>query len=384
MEKKISILFIGTQIATGGAQKLLLELGEWLSSQGYDVTTVFFYDRDNLYENWLSSYPFPIYNLNAFNNNLSRIKNISNLIVGLNKLWGIFRKKNFDATITFTHDSNILGLPIAWLAHVPVRIGTHLGEIRGMPSWQRKLHTFLINIGIIQTLVTSSSRIKKDSILQGVKSNSIQVIHNSIKPFEIKKTIRTEGRYYLQLSSTNIVVLSIGRLVYEKGHEFLIKAMSKVKESNDNVKTYICGSGPLYEYLDGLIKDLNLQEHVKLLGYTENLTQLLASADVFVLPSRWEGLPMALLEAMMAGLPIIATQVSGVEEVIENKKHGLLIPTGDVDALAEAILQLTKSQEQRRKMGLISRKHILDNYSISVMANKYIDLILSSKEKIRK
>lgn len=384
MEKRPSILFIGTQIATGGAQKLLLELGEWLSSQGYDVTVVFFYDRDNLYQDWISRYPFTIYNLDAFNNNLSRTKNIPNLITGLKKLWSIFKQKDFDATITFTHDSNILGLPIAWLARVPERIGTHLGEIRGMPSWQRKLHTFLINIGMIQTLVTSSSRLKEDSIHQGVKANRIQVIYNSITPFEIKETTRKEGRSYLQLSSTNIFVLSIGRLVYEKGHEFLIRAMAKVRDSNDNVKTYICGSGPLYEDLDGLIKELRLQEHVKLLGYTEDLTQLLASADVFALPSRWEGLPMALLEAMMAGLPIIATQVSGVEEVVENRKHGLLIPTGDVDALAEAILQLAKSQDQRRKMGLLSRTHVLENYSISVMASKYLDLIFSLKEKTRK
>lgn len=379
--EKTYILLVGTQIATGGAQKLLLELAESLSSQGHDITAVFFYDRDNLYEKWYSKYSFPIYNLNAFNNSVSRIKNLPALIKGIIKLWRIVRQKKFDATITFTHDSNILGLPLMWLARVPVRVGTHLGEIRGMPFWQGKLHTCLVNIGIIQTLVTSSSRIKEDVILQGVHPNNIQVIYNSIKPFEVNKNIREESRTLFQASLTDIFVITIGRLVYEKGHEFLIKAMSKVVDLNMNVKVYICGSGPLYNDLNRQIKDLNLEENVKLIGYTENLTKLLASADIFVLPSRWEGLPIALLEAMMAGLPIIATRVSGVEEVVNDQIHGLLVPTEDTDALAQAILQLAESQEQRIKMGFASRQHTLENYSISVMANQYIELIYSLKKK---
>jgi glycosyltransferase involved in cell wall biosynthesis len=106
------------------------------------------------------------------------------------------------------------------------------------------------------------------------------------------------------------------------------------------------------------------------------VTEYLASADVFVMPSLWEGLPIALLEAMSAGLPVIATKVEGVEEVIVEGEHGLLVPIENTDALADAILQLLADPQLRRNMGTAAKEKVLDLYTADRMCEQYLALML--------
>lgn len=374
--KPLSILLLGTQMATGGAQKLLLEQANWFKSYGHKVSVIYFYDRDGLHEKWNGAYPFEIQNLRAFDKKVKDIFNLPKLISGLWKLWQILKKEKFDAVITFTHDSNMLGLPIAWLARVPARVGTHLGKIRGMSVWREYLHTFLVNKNIIQILIASSKGARDNAIQVGVDSNKIRVVYNAITPFDVNTIDRNAIRAKLDLQKEDIFFVAIGRLVYEKGHEFLVEAMSIAARSNEKIVSGICGSGPLYESLTNQIKRLGLNEKVKLLGHWDNIPELLTAADVFVLPSRWEGLPMALLEGMMACLPVIATKVEGVEEVIEEGKHGLLTALESPAELAQAILQLSDtSKEDRERMGKAARERVLTSYTTNRMCEQYLQVI---------
>ncbi len=371
----LSIVLLGTQMAVGGAQKLLLEQALWFQSRGHHVTVLFFYDRDNLHETWTKTYPFEIQNLEAFDKKAGGLRSLPKLFSGLMKLWRVLKRENFDAVITFTHDSNMLGLPLVWLAGIPARIGTHLGEIRGMSAWRERLHTLLVNRGVIQILVTSSARTKNNAIEAGVQPKRIKIIYNAIMPFDISHADREPVRQQIVLKPDDVLFLTVGRLVYEKGHEFLVEAMSEVAKSAPNATVGICGDGPLRGELVHQIERLGLQKKVNLLGLWENLHELLAAADVFVLPSRWEGLPMALLEAMMAGLPVIATRVEGVDEVVEDGVHGLLVPTEAPDALAKAILQLCRDPEMRRRMGAAARKRVLESYTTDRMCGQYLALM---------
>ena len=370
---KSSILLIGSQMTFGGAQKLLLEQADWYSSQGHKVTVAFFYDRDGLHQKWQDAHSFRIHNLHAFDRQKGILGSLIKLISGSWKLFRLLWREKPDVVIAFTHDSNTLGLPIAWLARVPVRIGTHLGRIRGMTSSRERLHTWLVNTGIIQVLIASSKRTQADSIENGVKPEKIRMIPNAIKPFDLKSVDRDSVRNKLGLRADDVFLLSVGRLVYEKGHEFLVKAMSTI--SDDNVIARICGAGPLHDDLQSEITSLKLDKKVFLLGQWENLFELLAAADIFVLPSRWEGLPLALLEAMVAGLPVVATRVEGVEEVVEDGLHGYLTPLEDPNALANAILQLSSDSERRRTMGEAARKRILETYTVDRMCEQYLQVI---------
>jgi glycosyltransferase involved in cell wall biosynthesis len=372
----LSILFLGTQMAFGGAQALLLDQALWFKSKGHKTVAAFFYDRDGLNDRWQKSYDIPLINLNAFVRAAGYVQITSGLLVGMWRLWKLLRAEKFDAVVGFTHDSNVLGLPLAWLAGVPVRIGTHLGVIRGMPRWREKLHSILVNMGIIQTLVASSTRTRDDAVHEGVCPERIEIIFNSITPFTVKEEDRIRVRQQLGLHEGDFFLLAVGRLVYEKGHEFLIQAIPSVIPAFPNITVGICGTGPLYEQLQEQISALSLDGRVRLLGQWETVPELLAAADAFVLSSRWEGLPMALLEAMMAGLPVIATKVQGVEEVIEDGVHGILVPLESPEELSKAILQLLGDPERRRKMGIAASSRIVQGYTTDRMCEKYLQLIM--------
>jgi glycosyltransferase involved in cell wall biosynthesis len=131
----------------------------------------------------------------------------------------------------------------------------------------------------------------------------------------------------------------------------------------------------LQDELQVQIEKLNLQDKVKLLGQWDSIPDLLAASDVFVLPSRWEGLPMALLEGMMAGLPVIATQVEGVDEVVQPGVHGLLVPLESPAELAQAILQLLRSPQDRKRMGKAARERVLSSYTTDRMCEAYLQVI---------
>ncbi|MBI3166665.1 MAG: glycosyltransferase family 4 protein [Anaerolineales bacterium] len=370
-----SILLLGTQMAVGGAQKLLLEQALWFQAHGHRVTVLFFYDRDNLHEKWTKTHPFEIQNLAAFDKQAGGLRSLPRLLNGLLKLWRVLRRGNFDAVITFTHDSNLLGLPLARLAGVRARIGTHLGEIRGMSKWRERMHTLLVNRGVIQTLVASSARTKNNAVQVGVNPQKITTIYNAIMPFDVAQVDREAARQALGLKTDDIFLVSVGRLVYEKGHEFLVDAMSLVSREDPRAIAGICGAGPLREQLQRQVESLGLQGRVKLLGQWDSIPELLAASDVFVLPSRWEGLPMALLEGMMAGLPVIAARVEGVDEVVRPGEHGLLVPLESPAELAQAILQLLRSPADRRRMGRAARERVLSSYTTDRMCEAYLQVI---------
>ena len=370
-----SIVLLGTQMAVGGAQKLLLEQALWFQQHGNRVTVLFFYDRDNLHERWTKTYPFEIYNLEAFDKKAGGLRSLPKLLGGLLKLWQVFKRGKFDAIITFTHDSNLLGMPLAWLAGIHARVGTHLGEIRGMSKWRDGLHTFLVNHGVIQTLVASSARTRNNAIEVGVHPERITTIYNAIMPFDVSSINRESVREKLGLKKDEIFFLAVGRLVYEKGHEFFIEAMAKVVKDNTRAIAGICGAGPLQGELQSQIEKLNIQANMKLLGQWDSIPEILAAADVFVLPSRWEGLPMALLEGMMAGLPVIATRVEGVDEVVQPGEHGLLVPLESPAELAQAILQLLRSPQDRQRMGAAARERVLSSYTTDRMCEAYLQVI---------
>lgn len=374
--KSLSILLLGTQMTIGGAQRVLLDQAQWFHDHGHKVTAAFFYDKDGLFDSWRKTHDFPILNLEAYDPKVNGFKQARLLLSGLGRLWRIMRSAKFDALITFTHDSNMLGLPVAWMAGIPVRVGTHLGAIRGMPRWREKTHSMLINMGCAQVLVAASRGTCQKSILEGISPERMEVIPNGIQPFQIDPAQRRKVRLALGLREEDVFLLSVGRLVYEKGHEYLIQAMVEVIQKSPNAKAGICGSGPLQDFLTSLIDRHNLGGHVKLLGKWDEIPSLLAAADIFVLPSRWEGLPMALLEGMMANLPVIATRVEGVEEVIVDGLQGLLVPLEDANALAKAILQLLKDPDKRASMGSAAHARVFEGYTTERMCEQYLAVIL--------
>ena len=363
-------------MAIGGAQRGLLDQARWFHSHGCKVTVAFFYDKEDLHEQWCRAVDFPIIDFEVYERGDSFPRQVGRLLRGFWRLWSLLGRERFDVVETFTHDGNLLGLPLAWLGRVPVRLATHRGKIEAFPKWRQNLHNLLINSGMASTLIAVSEQTRQLAMNEGVRSDRITVIPNGVTPLDISSINRMECRAQLGIAESDIFLLSMGRLTYQKGHEYLVQAMSQVVKHFPNAKAGICGEGPLRPQLESQIRELGLSDHVKLLGARLDVSPILASADIFVLPSRWEGLSRALMEAMAAGLPIVATQVDGIRDLITDGVHGLLVASEDSKHLEASILQLLEHPQMRRKMGAAAREHVLRSHSTDTMCQKHYDLIL--------
>ena len=158
--------------------------------------------------------------------------------------------------------------------------------------------------------------------------------------------------YSTQINENGKDIITLGRLTEQKNHKLLIEAFSEIKdEISENLVIY--GEGPLRKELEQLVNDLGLQNRVFLPGNTDDAAHVLSNAKIFVLPSDYEGMPNALLEALATGLPCISTDCpcGGPKMVINNNENGILVPIKDKNALSSAIKTLVINQEQANKLG---------------------------------
>lgn len=371
-----SILLLGTQMTTAGAQIGLLDQARCFKARGCRVVVAFFYDKDGLHEAWQQSVEFPIHNLQAHKPGASFVQNAFLLLKGLFALARLMRRERFDVVETFTPDSNLAGLPVAWLAGIPVRIATHRGKIENFPRWRRVLHAWVINSPITDVLVAVSEGIRGQAQLEGVRPAKVLVIMNGVTPLDVGSVEGNEIRKTLHVKDNDLFLLAVGRLAYQKGFDVLIDAIPALIQKHSNLTLNICGDGPWMGRLQSQIAKLGLSSHVKLLG-VQSMAPLLAIADMYILSSRFEGLSRAMLEAMAAGVPVVATRVEGVEEVIVDGVHGLLVPPENADELAKAMTRLIDDPKLRQDIAQTAQKHIMSSYTTDVMFTKYFDLMLN-------
>lgn len=206
----------------------------------------------------------------------------------------------------------------------------------------------------------------------GVKSKQIHLIFNPIDEifFKVNPDVGAPKLVY------------VGRLVKEKSVEILVKAISMVIKESSDVKLIIIGDGPERTYMEDLVKSLGLSGNIKFEGFVpyHKVPQYLAESSVFILPSRAEGTPNALLQAMAAGLPIIATKVGGIPELVKDRVEGFLIPPNDVHSLAKAIITLTTDRELAKKFGSNARKKA-EMFRTENIVKEYVKLLNAVSKK---
>jgi glycosyltransferase involved in cell wall biosynthesis len=170
-------------------------------------------------------------------------------------------------------------------------------------------------------------------------------------------------------------LLSAGRIVHQKGLDLGLRALSQLKDLEWTWS--IAGDGPQLENLKSLSAELGIQERVHFLGWQarEDLTKQYQRANIFLFPSRHEGMPNAVLEAMSTGLPVVATRIAGSEELVIEGETGLLVQTENVDELRESFRRILVDPGQRKKMGLASRQRVEKNYSWRNVAEQYKSLL---------
>ncbi len=352
----------------------MLDLAGWLHQGGIPVTAAFFYDRDGLLPGWQANHPFPIISLNAWSKTGDPFTKAFKVIAGWIRLIKFMKKEHFSAVLTFTHDSDILGLPAAWIAGIPLRFGSHHGSPDFAP-WKFVLHRKIINSKIASGLVAVSGFTRDMAINEGIKPGRIRIINNGISfhprpapnPGTVRNTFLPDGK--------GLLVLAVGRLVQPKGHVHFVEAAAQVLKSIPDVKFIIAGEGPLRKEIQRAIDKLGVSDNVLLLGNRTDISALLEACDVFVLSSLYEGLSMALLEAMAAGVPVVSTEIAGVADLIEGGVTGLLAPPGDSNALAEALCTVLADNELRTRLALNGKTLVEEKFTLDHMGQQYLELL---------
>ena len=207
--------------------------------------------------------------------------------------------------------------------------------------------------------------------VMGYDSSKVKVIHNGVDlaGWPASKLDRQRRRMELRLAGGDILIGAVGRLDEQKGFHHLVSAMPKLKGLP--LKLVVLGAGPERARLEQLIKWFKLEDCVFLPGEQGEIASWLSAFDIFCLPSLWEGLPNALLEAMALGVPIVASAVDGVPEAITDGSTGRLVPPGDVPALAAALRELAEDPKLRERLGANAKTQVAERFTIRRMIADY-------------
>ncbi len=267
----------------------------------------------------------------------------------------------------------MLGLRVAHEAGVPVRVVTehlpylltHPGQVAEHRQTTRLAHR----------VITVSEGSRRTFLARGYPPEQFICIHNGIEqPVAPPLGRAREVRQALGVGPGAPLLLTVARLTRQKGHDVLLAAAPKVLARHPEACFAWVGEGPERARLTAQAAALGVAERVRFLGHRDDVPALLGAADLFVLPSRFEGHPLAALEALAMGLPVVGTRVCGLDEAVLPGETGLLVEPGQAEELAAAILDLLADGALRRRMGQAGRRLVAARFDARAMARETMAL----------
>jgi glycosyltransferase involved in cell wall biosynthesis len=350
---KHRVLFLIPTLERAGAESLLVNLVLRLSREPAWEAEVCTLQAGHAYEKDLTNHGIALFSLNS--RHRYDVKQIC-------ALQALLRARDYDIIHTHLFPANF----IAALNHNTSKAKYVMTE---HSIWNRRRSSLFLKYldklvyRRFDKIVCVSSAVQSEllSWIPEVKEKC-SVIHNGVKALPI-----------IEHNQKDIDVLCVGNLNKRaKGVDILLEAVKILRESINRV--CIAGDGHFKWEYQQLANTMGLQEKVHFLGTVNNVRDLMQHSKIFVLPSRWEGLPIALLEAMDASMPIVATSVGGIPEAITNHENGILVPPEEPRELAAAILSLLHSPERARILGTNARQTVLTRFSIEAHTYSHMHL----------
>jgi glycosyltransferase involved in cell wall biosynthesis len=261
------------------------------------------------------------------------------------------------------HDNfcKILGGIAARLSGIPTV--AHCHDLLG----NSVMDTFLLLAQkfLIDQIIAVSASVHDRFVRFAVNSKQIRTIPNGIDSQRFQPGPSNVNRSDFGIPADHVVIGAIGMFDLVKGHIFLLKALKLLRDRGiEKLTCLIVGDGRLREHLKTYVQEAGLNQQVTFLGYRRDVADLLSLMDIFVMPSIRESFGIAALEAMAMKLPVIASEVGGLAEIVEHRKTGLLLPPGDPRSLADAMETLAKDQAMRAAMGDAGRKRVENRFSL--------------------
>lgn len=380
--KKILLLTDIFYATTAGAEQQIVELCKNIDKEKYQIYVTCLLGHANTLE-IIEQHGIKTYRLGV-----TRIYSLDGIKRGI-KFARFLREEKIDILMTYHFGSDIFGSIFGKSAGVPVIISNR----RDMGFWKKQRHIIVYRIldRLVNKIVVNSNGGRKAIMLsEDVSSAKIQVIYNGINLMRFEKAkVSNKLREEIGVSSIFKLIGCVGNIREVKGHIYLIEAMSQIiKREPDTTLLLIGGYGMeeknLKEELEQQAQQLGISKNIRFLGPRKDVPELLKIMDICVLPSLSEGLSNTLLEYMAAGKPVVATDVGGNSEVINDTKSGLLVRAADAQDLSDKILYLLNNSEECKRLGAAAREDVARRFEILRMAREYevlFDNMLATSRK---
>lgn len=379
MDRKFRVLHLITRLELGGAQQNTLFCAahhdrelfdvELLAGQGgvLDAEAAAISDAEVLLLPQLKHPIAPLWDLLA-----------------LLRLRSHFRARRVDLVHTHSSKAGILGRIAAWLAGVPVIVHTVHGWSfnETQPVWLRRLYVWLERMAarVTDRIVVVASTNRDKGLAEGIgRLGQYVVVHSGIEAREFDKpdTDRATVRRALGFSDEHVVVGSVACMKPQKAPLDFVRAAHAAHAQDDRLRFFIAGDGELMPAVRALVRELDMEGVVRLLGWRRDVVDLLHAMDIFLLTSLFEGLPRVVLQAMAAGVPVVATEVDGTPEVVEDGVTGLLVPAGETEEAARAVLRLAGDAPLRKRCVERARTRLTREFDIAQMVRDLDRLYLT-------
>lgn len=364
MDKHLRIAQIIDRLNIGGAQKQLVVLASYANIKNIDLSVVSLgLNKDQIIYDELTALGVQIVRFPA--PKLFNIHRIQLLIKYLNK-------EKFDIIHTHLSYANILGLICGHFIGVPVISTLHsTGHRMERSNCIRDTLEIILLRFFARRIIAVGYKVE-EAYRSRLMKKDIDIIPNGVP---ISPPISPAERLHIRKTITNhpeyMILITVGRFDYPKAYDDLIVAFADFHALHSDAILVIVGDGPLFSGIQNKVSDLQLNSCVLLIGARDDVPQLLAASDIYVSSSIWEGLPMAILEAMMAGLPIIATDVGDIARII-TPEIGIVVPPRQQNRIVEGLNRLTNDPISRCKMGRAAYKYAITNFA----ADKWMDRIV--------
>ncbi len=361
--------------STGGLASYNLAMCQYLDQTQFDIHVVCLSDNNELYVGKLREM-----GVDALPMAMNRYAVVP--ISDVRLLWHLMdyvRHNNFDVILGHGSKAGFLVRIIERLTGVPAIYGLHSmsfeHRIQGKKACiYKQLERLATHLGGHIVTVANATR---NSLLQDhiTSSEHITVIHTGIDLEKFTRQLsKAEACRNLSLDPDRPVVGWAARLTAQKSPLDFVRIAHKVRNAVPDVQIYMAGEGELEAEVMALINQLSLQDTIIRAPWQSDVPAMLSAFDVYVLTSRWEGLPLSILEAMAMNVPCVATAVDGTPEVIENGVNGFLVIPGNDDQMAECIIQLLNNEDQRKAFSLAARKCIESSFTAKRMVTEWESL----------
>lgn len=371
-----------TQSNFGGAQRYVFDLARCLSQAMFDVCVTCGAPKgdrssliDKLHAEGIRVAPM---------HHLAREMWLRSDIKAFLDFYRLLRQERPDIVHLNSSKAGGIGALAARIAGVPRIVFTaHGWEFNApRPRWQRlTIHALSVFIVFLAHRTIAVSCAARDAIRSSLAQRKITVVHNGVAARAIRGRVdvrrQIAGRARITADDFAPWVVTVAELHPVKGLSYGIAAISRVVSRHPDLHYFIVGEGTERESLERLIAEHGLRHRVHLLGFIEDAPSMLSAFDVFLLPSLSEGLPYVLMEAGIAGLPVVASGIGGVPEIVEHGVSGILVDAKDIEALAQGVSRLLGNPAERIRLGSALQSRIRSRFSVEKMVKKTVEAYTS-------